>query len=83
MTAVNDEGGRINIACDDLGEETIPKMMQRYKARSEAWMLMVDDNCEYLSFRPPDLPETHAFRKTVRVRHVNTPLSSHDITVAH
>lgn len=49
MTAVNDEGGQINVARDVTGEEgTIPQTMQKYKARSEPWMLVVDDNCEYL-----------------------------------
>lgn len=47
MTAVNDEGGQINLARDLSGEEaTIPQTMQKYKARSEPWMLVVDDNCE-------------------------------------
>lgn len=48
MTAVNDENGQINVAKDTTGEEsTIPHIMQRYKARSEPWMLVVDDNCQY------------------------------------
>ena len=47
MTAVNDEGGQINVAQDADGtEDTIPKTMQKYKARNEPWMLVVDDNCE-------------------------------------
>jgi homoaconitase len=47
MTAVNDEGGQINVARDVSGEEdTIPRTMQKYKARREPWMLVVDDNCE-------------------------------------
>jgi homoaconitase len=46
MTAVNDEGGQINVARDANGEDTIPKVMQKYKARNEPWMLVVDDNCE-------------------------------------
>ena len=46
MTAVNDEGGQINVAKDNDGsEDTIPKTMQKYKARNEPWMLVVDDNC--------------------------------------
>lgn len=46
MTAVNDEGGQINVALDHSGKEaTIPQTMQKYKARSESWMLVVDDNC--------------------------------------
>jgi hypothetical protein len=46
MTAVNDEGGHINIANDGNGEDTIPKTMQKYKQRNEPWMLVVDDNCK-------------------------------------
>ena len=50
MTAVNDEGGQINVARDQSGEEaTIPQTMQKYKARSEPWMLVVDDNCKCFS----------------------------------
>ncbi|WVO18161.1 aconitate hydratase, mitochondrial [Cryptococcus depauperatus] len=45
MTAVNDEGGQINVARDISGQEdTIPRIMQQYKARSEPWMLVVDEN---------------------------------------
>ncbi|EKC99706.1 aconitate hydratase [Trichosporon asahii var. asahii CBS 8904] len=44
MTAVNDEGGKVNVARDSNGEDTIPKVMQKYKARQEPWMLVVDDN---------------------------------------
>ncbi|OXL05504.1 aconitate hydratase, mitochondrial [Cryptococcus neoformans Gb118] len=52
MTAVNDEGGQINVARDVGGEEdTIPKTMQKYKAREEPWMLVVDDNCKLTLFR--------------------------------
>ena len=48
MTAVNDEGGQINVAVEkDGSEDTIPKTMQKYKARNEPWMLVVDDNCTY------------------------------------
>ena len=46
MTAVNDEGGEINVARDTGGADTIPGTMQKYKARGEPWMLVVDDNCE-------------------------------------
>jgi len=47
MTAVNDEGGVINVAKDvDGAEDTIPKTMQKYQSRQEPWMLVVDDNCE-------------------------------------
>lgn len=53
MTAVNDEGGEINVARDRDGQEdTIPRTMQKYQARSEPWMLVVDDNCEYRYFGP-------------------------------
>lgn len=46
MTAVNDEGGQINVAVErDGSQDTIPKTMQKYKARNEPWMLVVDDNC--------------------------------------
>ena len=45
MTAVNDEGGQVNVARDASGEDTIPRVMQRYQARAEPWMLVVDDNC--------------------------------------
>ncbi|EIW69283.1 hypothetical protein TREMEDRAFT_68617 [Tremella mesenterica DSM 1558] len=46
MTAVNDENGQINVAVDPLtgDEDTIPRTMQKYKARGEPWMLVVDDN---------------------------------------
>ncbi|WRT70920.1 aconitate hydratase, mitochondrial [Kwoniella shivajii] len=45
MTAVNDQGGKINKAIDINGEEdTIPRTMQKYKQRNEPWMLVVDDN---------------------------------------
>ena len=46
MTAVNDEGGEINVATDTFGEDTIPRTMQKYKAREETFMLVVDENCE-------------------------------------
>ena len=46
ITAVNDEGGEVNVAQDAEGQDTIPKVMQRYKARGQPWMLVVDDNCE-------------------------------------
>ncbi|KAL7420938.1 aconitate hydratase [Cryptotrichosporon argae] len=44
MTAVNDEGGQINVARDQEGEDTIPRVMQKYQKRAEPWMLVVDDN---------------------------------------
>lgn len=53
ITAVNDEGGEVNVARDAEGQETIPKVMQRYKARGQPWMLVVDDNCESRSQASP------------------------------
>lgn len=51
MTAVNDEGGNINVARDVNGEEdTIPRTMQKYQQRGEGWMLVVDDNCAFPLF---------------------------------
>jgi hypothetical protein len=48
MTAVNDEGGNINVARDvDGSEDTIPRTMQKYQQRGEGWMLVVDDNCMF------------------------------------
>ncbi|KIJ45480.1 hypothetical protein M422DRAFT_206658 [Sphaerobolus stellatus SS14] len=50
ITAVNDEGGEVNLAFDhdhSQGEapvDTIPKVAQRFKARSEPWALIVDSN---------------------------------------
>ncbi|KAK4689647.1 homoaconitase, partial [Tremellales sp. Uapishka_1] len=44
MTAVNDEGGQINVARDAEGEDTIPRTMQKYQQRGENFMLVVDDN---------------------------------------
>jgi hypothetical protein len=61
MTAVNDEGGNINVARDvDGSEDTIPRTMQKYQQRGEGWMLVVDDNCMFFSssflLPPPFLP---------------------------
>jgi len=71
MTAVNDEGGNINVARDQGGEEdTIPRTMQKYKGRNEPWMLVVDDNCTFTLFPlylRPDLQ-----RLTIRWRGVST-----------
>jgi hypothetical protein len=54
MTAVNDEGGNINVARDvDGSEDTIPRTMQKYQQRGEGWMLVVDDNC--MSFQSSPL----------------------------
>ncbi|ORX40896.1 aconitate hydratase [Kockovaella imperatae] len=44
MTAVNDEGGEVNVARDVDGQDTIPNVMARYSARQEPWMLVVDEN---------------------------------------
>jgi len=49
ITAVNDEGGEVNVAVDyDAGNEpvqdTIPHVAQRFKARNQPWALVVDDN---------------------------------------
>ena len=53
MTAVNDEGGQINVAVNtDGAEDTIPRTMQKYRARGEPWMLVVDDNCALPSLLP-------------------------------
>jgi hypothetical protein len=54
MTAVNDEGGQINVANDGSSEDTIPRTMQKYKQKGEKWMLVVDDNCER-GFLPADI----------------------------
>ena len=50
MTAVNDDGGLINVARDESGEDSISRTMQKYKARAEPWMLVVDDNCACLFY---------------------------------
>ncbi|KAJ9097620.1 hypothetical protein QFC21_004656 [Naganishia friedmannii] len=44
ITAVNDEGGAVNVAFDAQGQETIPNVMKRYKADGQPWMLVVDEN---------------------------------------
>ncbi|KZT58403.1 aconitate hydratase [Calocera cornea HHB12733] len=49
ITAVNDEGGEVNVAVDyEPGQEpvqdTIPHVAQRLKARNQPWALVVDDN---------------------------------------
>ncbi|EJT98869.1 aconitate hydratase [Dacryopinax primogenitus] len=49
ITAVNDEGGEVNVAIDyepgqDPVQETIPHVGQRLKARNQPWALVVDDN---------------------------------------
>jgi hypothetical protein len=68
MTAVNDEGGNINVARDvDGSEDTIPRTMQKYQQRGEGWMLVVDDNCMFflllsfflLPFFPSNSPRRH------------------------
>ncbi|KZT44578.1 putative mitochondrial aconitate hydratase [Sistotremastrum suecicum HHB10207 ss-3] len=50
ITAVNDEGGEVNVAQDydqETGKsttDTIPRIAQRFKARGEPWALVVDEN---------------------------------------
>lgn len=50
ITAVNDEGGDVNVAFDHdraAGEtetDTIPAVAKRFKARNQPWTLVVDDN---------------------------------------
>lgn len=86
MTAVNDEGGQINVARDVSGEEdTIPKTMQKYKARQEPWMLVVDDNCKFDSssnhlLHLQDANLFFFFFQMVKVPPENMPLSNPDST---
>ena len=51
ITAVNDEGGDVNVAFDHDAEkhglsatDTIPNVAKRLRARSEPWALIVDEN---------------------------------------
>ncbi|KAG1894867.1 aconitate hydratase [Suillus fuscotomentosus] len=50
ITAVNDEGGDVNVAFDydqatgETDTDTIPAVAKRFKARNEPWTLVVDDN---------------------------------------
>ncbi|KAF7339688.1 Aconitate hydratase, mitochondrial [Mycena sanguinolenta] len=50
ITAVNDEGGEVNVAFDhDASEgqsesDTIPGVAKRFKSRNQPWALVVDDN---------------------------------------
>ncbi|KAF7437026.1 aconitate hydratase [Pleurotus ostreatus] len=50
ITAVNDEGGEVNIAFDhdhdasQSSTDTIPGVAKRFKARKQPWALIVDDN---------------------------------------
>ncbi|KAH9944534.1 aconitate hydratase [Epithele typhae] len=50
ITAVNDEGGEVNIAFDhdhspsESETATIPAVAKRFKARQQPWALVVDDN---------------------------------------
>lgn len=46
ITAVNDQGGAVNVAFDEQGEDTIPNIMKRYKTAGKPFMLVVDENCE-------------------------------------
>ena len=43
ITAVNDEGGEVNVARDSEGQDTIPNIAKRYKSHDQPWMLVVDD----------------------------------------
>ncbi|KAI0757171.1 aconitate hydratase [Daedaleopsis nitida] len=50
ITAVNDEGGEVNVAFDhehaasESETDTIPAVAKRFKARNQPWALVVDDN---------------------------------------
>ncbi|KAL1952132.1 hypothetical protein VTO73DRAFT_1281 [Trametes versicolor] len=50
ITAVNDEGGDVNVAFDhehspaESETDTIPAVAKRFKARNQPWALVVDDN---------------------------------------
>ncbi|OCH96568.1 aconitate hydratase [Obba rivulosa] len=50
ITAINDEGGEVNVAFDhdrDASQsetDTIPGVAKRFKARSQPWALIVDEN---------------------------------------
>jgi homoaconitase len=46
ITAVNDEGGEVNVAFDAEGKDTIPNIMKRQKAAGQPWML----NCKHTSW---------------------------------
>ncbi|THH02894.1 hypothetical protein EW026_g96 [Hermanssonia centrifuga] len=50
ITAVNDEGGDVNVAFDhdhspsESEKDTIPGIAKRFKARNQPWALIVDEN---------------------------------------
>lgn len=46
ITAINDEGGDMNVAFDKETNTTgtIPEVAKRYKARNQPWALIVDEN---------------------------------------
>ncbi|KAF7339872.1 Aconitate hydratase, mitochondrial [Mycena venus] len=50
ITAVNDEGGEVNVAFDhdasegQLASDTIPGVAKRFKSRNQPWTLVVDEN---------------------------------------
>jgi len=49
ITAVNDEGGSVNVAFDHdpnapSKEDAIPAVAKRFKERGQPWMLVVDEN---------------------------------------
>lgn len=55
ITAVNDEGGEVNVARDTEGQDTIPNIAKRYKSKDQPWMLVVDD----VGPAPSHLPLAH------------------------
>ena len=74
ITAVNDEGGEVNVAVDSDGQDTIPNIAKRYKAKDQPWMLVVDDVRVFRFFARPSVRLTSSFgpcalcRTTVRAR---------------
>ncbi|KAJ7462635.1 aconitate hydratase [Mycena galericulata] len=50
ITAINDEGGEVNVAFDhdalegQASSDTIPGVAKRFKSRNQPWTLVVDDN---------------------------------------
>ncbi|KXN89832.1 putative aconitate hydratase 2 [Leucoagaricus sp. SymC.cos] len=46
ITAINDEGGKMNVAFDKETNTTgtIPEVAKRFKSRGQPWALVVDDN---------------------------------------
>lgn len=62
ITAVNDEGGEVNIAFDAEGKDTIPNVMKKQKAAGQPWMLVVDQNC-----KRHGCPSLHAHTDTIHL----------------